>query len=104
MRTFLIAAAMVCQTMMVVPNAMADTAAAPATAPFSVDTTDIGTLLDNPATKAVLMKHIPLVAGNDQINAARSMTLKQVQQFAPDALPDATLSAIQADLAKLPKP
>lgn len=71
---------------------------------YSVETTDLGTLLDNPATKAVLMKHIPLVAGNEQINAARSMTLRQVQQFAADALPDATLAAIQADLAKLPKP
>jgi len=72
--------------------------AAPAASAFSVETTDIGTLLDNPATKAILIKHIPEMAGNPQIEMARPMTLKQVQGFAPDAFSDELLGKIDADL------
>jgi para-nitrobenzyl esterase len=76
-------------------------AAAPAG--FSVETTDLGTLLDNPGAKAVLTKHLPDLVNNEQIQMARSMTLKQLQGFAGDALTDAKLAAVQADLDKLPK-
>ncbi|WHO37307.1 hypothetical protein PMI04_012065 [Sphingobium sp. AP49] len=80
-------------------------AQAPATAPapaYSIDSTDIGTLLDNPATKAVLDKNLPGFTANPQIDMARSMTLKGVQQYAPDQLSDAALAKVQADLNKVP--
>ena len=76
-------------------------AAAPAPA-YSVETTDIGTLLDNPATKAVLDKNLPGFTANPQIDMARSMTLKGVQQYAADTLTDAALAKVQADLNKVP--
>lgn len=78
---------------------------AEATAPtgFSVETTDLGTLLDNAGAKAVLVKHLPDLVSNEQIQMARAMTLKQLQGFAGDALTDQKLAAIQADLDKLPK-
>lgn len=76
-------------------------AAAP-TAAYSTEATDIGTLLDNPATKAVLDKHMPGFSGNPQIDMARSMTLKQIQQFAGDQMTDEVLAKIDADLAKIP--
>lgn len=76
-------------------------AAAPAPA-FSSASTDIGTLLDNPAAKAVLQKYMPEMIGNPQIDMARAMTLKQVQGFAPDQISDAKLAQIDADLAKIP--
>ena len=66
-------------------QAPAATAAAPA---YSTSETSIGDLLDNPATKAVLDKHMPGFAGNPQIDMARGMTLKQIQQFAGDAVTD----------------
>ncbi|RZI76943.1 MAG: hypothetical protein EOP13_00175 [Pseudomonas sp.] len=78
-------------------------AEAPAATVFSVETTDLGTLLDNPAAKAVLAKHLPGLIENEQIQMARAMTLKQLQQFAGDAVTDEKLAAVQADLAKLPK-
>lgn len=80
-------------------------AAADATAKagFNVETTDLGTLLDDAGAKAVLTKHLPALVGNDQITMARSMTLKQLQQFAGDAVTDEKLAAIQVDLDKLPK-
>ena len=77
-------------------------AAAPATTGYSVEDTDIGTMLDDPAAKAVLDKHIPGFSTKDQIDMARSMTLKGIQQYAPDMITDKVLSDIQVDLSKLP--
>ena len=83
--------------------ASAQAPAAPAAAPaYSTSETSIGDLLDNPATKAVLDKHMPGFAGNPQIDMARGMTLKQIQQFAGDAVTDDALAKIDADLAKIP--
>ncbi len=61
----------------------------------------IGDLLDNAAAKAVLMKHIPELAGNAQIEMARSMTLKQIQPMAGEMLSDDLLTKIDADLAAI---
>lgn len=102
MRTVLMAAlaAVAAPAMLVAAPAMAE---APAPAGFSVESTDIGTLLDNAGAKAVLVKHLPALVGNDQITMARALTLKQLQQFAGDAVTDEKLAAVQADLDKLPK-
>ncbi|MCB2076262.1 MAG: hypothetical protein KDE55_01045 [Novosphingobium sp.] len=72
-----------------------------ATPKYSVASSDIGTLLDNPATKAVLDKHIPSFSANPQIAMARAMTLKQIQGFASDMLTDDALAKIDADLARI---
>jgi hypothetical protein len=79
-------------------------AAAPAAAAahYNSNDTELGVLLDDPAARAVLEKHLPEIKGNDQIEMGRSMTLKAIQEFAPDAFTDAKLAAIDADLAKLP--
>ena len=49
--------------------------------------------------KAVLEKHLPALIGNPQMEMARSMTLKQIQGFAGDALSDEILAKVDADLA-----
>ncbi len=77
-------------------------AASTASAGYTVADTDIGTLLDDPAARAVLDKHMPGFSTRDQIDMARSMTLKSVQQYSPDTMTDKVLSDIDADLAKLP--
>lgn len=59
-------------------------------------------MLDDPAAKALLDKHMPGFSANEQIDMARSMTLKMVQQYAPDTLTDKALADLQADLAALP--
>lgn len=76
---------------------------ATATAKYSTADTDIGTLLDDPAAKAIVEKNIPGMTTSDQIDMARSMTLKAVQQYAPDTVTDTRLAAIDAEFAKLPK-
>ena len=79
-------------------------AEAPAEAAKGYSTTDstIGTLLDDPATRAVLDKYLPGLANNPQIEMARGMTLRQIQQFAPDQIKEEFLAQIDVDLSKLP--
>lgn len=81
--------------------AMAPCAAFGQAAPYSTTTTEIGVLLDNPETKAIIEKHIPGMTKNDQVEMARAMTLKDIQQYSPDAVTDKVLAAIDADLAKV---
>lgn len=72
-------------------------------AAYSTSTTEIGALLDDPAAKAVLERHVPGMTTNDQVDMARSMTLKDIQQYSPDQITDKVLAEIDADLAKLKK-
>jgi hypothetical protein len=88
----------------VAPALADEPAAAPTKAVYTASDTDLGTLMDNPAAKAVLIKYIPTMISNPQIDMARSMTLKQLQSYAADQLPDATLANIDVDLAKVPAP
>ncbi|MBB4859210.1 hypothetical protein HNO88_002539 [Novosphingobium chloroacetimidivorans] len=74
------------------------TAAAKTAAAYKVDETDLGTLMDDAASKAILLKYIPEIVNNPQIAMGRGMTLSQLQQFAGEQLTDETLAKIQADL------
>lgn len=102
MRNLMLAAAATMLTLTAAPVIAAAPASvpAPATKMTTSDTT-IGALLDNPASKAVLMKHIPALVGNAQIDMARSMTLKQIQAYAGDGLSDEVLAKIDVDLAAI---
>jgi hypothetical protein len=56
-------------------------AAAKASGHYNSLTTPIGTLLDNPAAKAVLERHIPDVIHSDKINMARGVTLDSLKFY-----------------------
>jgi para-nitrobenzyl esterase len=78
-------------------------ALAAAPAHYSVATTLVGTLLDDPAADAVLKKLIPTVYANPMFKAdGRSLTLQGIAQFEPEALSTANLAKIQAELDKIP--
>ncbi|WP_322404637.1 hypothetical protein [Massilia luteola] len=62
----------------------------------------VSDLLDEPAAKEVLYKHVPALKGNDQMDLARAMPLRALQPYAEDTFTDKILDAIDADLAKLP--
>lgn len=80
----------------------APAAQAPAAKPkYSTADTDIGTLLDDPAAKAIIDKFIPGLTTNEQIEMARPMTLRAIQTYAPDDVTDERLVQIDAELAKL---
>ena len=69
---------------------------------MSTAETTIGDLLANPDSKAIVDKYMPGFSGNPQIEMAKGMTFKQIQQFAPDQIKDELLAKIDADLTKLP--
>lgn len=71
-------------------------------AAFSTADTEIGTLLDNPAARAVVDTYMPEFSKNPQTEMARPMTLRAIQQYAPDQITDDILNKIDADLAKIP--
>jgi hypothetical protein len=83
-------------------GAAATTAAAPAAA-ASVDATPIEALVSDPASKAVLDKHLPGVAEHPSYDMFKSMTLKDVAPMSGGVVTEETLAAIQADLAKIGK-
>ena len=80
----------------------ASTAPKATAAHYSSSSTEIGALLDDPAARAVLDQDLPAISHGDQIDMARSMTLKDLQQYAPDVVTDKALAQVDADLAKLP--
>ena len=69
---------------------------------YSTSSTEIGTLLDDPAAKALIEKNIPGMTTNDQIDMARGMTLKDIQQYSPDTITDKVLANLDAEFAKIP--
>ena len=73
----------------------------PAPTGFSVATSTIGDLLDNPGAKAVFAKYLPDVVSNPQLDQGLGMTLPDIVQYVPDLTPD-KLAAIDADLKALP--
>ncbi|WP_188770916.1 hypothetical protein [Novosphingobium endophyticum] len=76
-------------------------AAPTAKAAYNTAETPLGDLLDDPAAKAVLQKHLPDLISGDGIAMARGMTLKALQGYAADQVTDEKLAAIDADLQKL---
>jgi hypothetical protein len=68
---------------------------------YNSQSTPMGTLLGDSDAKAVLAKYIPDIVNNPGISQAASMTLKMLQQYAPDMLSDKVLSEIDAELSKL---
>lgn len=96
MRTVLAAGLLGLSAIVAVPAIAADAA------PYTTAETPIGTLLDDPAAKAVIDKHIPGFSGNPQVAMARAMTFQQIQSLAPDQISAESITKIDADLAKLP--
>jgi hypothetical protein len=88
----------------ILPAPAAAQSAAPAkSAHYSATSTLIGKLLDDPAATEVLKKLIPTVYANEMFQqSGRTLTLKDVQQYEPDALSDANLAKIQAEFDKFP--
>jgi hypothetical protein len=70
-----------------------------AAAKLTTDST-MGELIDNKEAKAILDKHLPGMSENPQMEQARPMSLKALQQFAPNVT-DEKLKAVDEDLAKL---
>lgn len=81
---------------------LAEEAPAAAKSAWSTAATPLADLLANAETKAVLEKHIPGISTNPEVEPVKGLSLKAIQPYAPDRLPDSLLAAIDADLAKVP--
>ena len=78
----------------------APAAAAPAAAKkFSVEST-VGDLLNNPAAKAVLVKYIPEVVADPNLQMGLELPLTGIVQYVPQLTPD-MMAKIDADLKKI---
>lgn len=102
LRVLVLAVLAVCAApAMMGPASAADAASPPAH--YSATTTLVAKLLDDPAANAILKKMIPTVYANEMFQSAgRELTLKAIQQYEPEALSDANLAKIQAELDKIP--
>ena len=77
-------------------------AAAAQPAHYSVQTTKVGVLLDDPRANAILQRLIPVVHANEMFQSmGRDQTLAGIQQYEPATLTDEMLATIQAEFDKL---
>jgi hypothetical protein len=60
----------------------------------------VAAILDNPAAKEVIAKHLPDIAGRPELEQARDMVFKDLQQY-DASITNEKLAAIDADLAKI---
>lgn len=82
--------------------AFAQEAAPQATeAKFSTSKQTIGELVKNEATKAVLVKHLPDLIANPQLEQGYEMKFADIAQYAPDQITPDKLKAVDEDLAKV---
>ena len=101
MRKVLISIALASLTATATP-VFAQAAPTAQSAGYSVETTLVGKLIDDPAAAAILQKHIPTVWANEMFQSAgRELTLKAIQQY-ETVLTDEKLAEIQAEFDKIP--
>ena len=82
---------------------VSDAPQTPAQAPkYSIQTSTLGQLLDNPATKAIFEKDFPEVAHHPQISEGLGLTLPEVVQYLPDVVTPEKLAAMDAELKTVP--
>ncbi|GLK50398.1 hypothetical protein GCM10017620_33720 [Brevundimonas intermedia] len=96
-------------SLLLVGAASAQTAPAPAQAPAHDEhharptiESPIEALVNDPATKAVLEKHLPGMDKHPAYGQFKAMTLRQVAPYSQGAITDEKIAAIDADLKALP--
>lgn len=83
--------------------ALAQAPAATQSAALTVDSS-LGTLLGNPASRAVLERHLGAeFVNNPQLSAAGGLPLSGLAQYMPGQLTAEKMAAINTDLAALPR-
>ncbi len=65
--------------------------------------TPLGQMLDDPAAKAILERHVAPLVNSDQIGMARGQTLSALATYVPQMLSREMLAQIDEELARLPK-
>ncbi|MDP3739404.1 MAG: hypothetical protein Q8R02_18590 [Hyphomonadaceae bacterium] len=81
------------------PMAFAQEAATEAK--YSTSKQTIGELVKNEKTKAVLVKHLPDLIANPQLEQGYEMKFADIVSYVPDQLTPEKLKAVDEDLAKV---
>ncbi len=68
------------------------------TSSYTTAETTIGVLMEDPAAKAILDKHVPGMTENPSISMAAGMTLKALQGMTGGKITDDMLAAVDADV------
>jgi hypothetical protein len=102
MRALILAGTVGLSFLAMTATAQTPSTTAPQAVHYSTADTDLGTLLDDAAARAIVDKYLPGFSANEQIDMARSLTLKALQQYSPDTISDQALAKIDADFATLP--
>ncbi len=69
---------------------------------YSIKTSKLGELIDNPQTKAIFEKYFPEVVNHPQINEGLDLTMPDVVQYLPDVVTPEKLAAMDAELKAIP--
>jgi hypothetical protein len=69
---------------------------------YSIQTTTLGQLAENPVTKAIFEKYFPEVLHHPQFNEGLGLTLPDVVQYLPDVVTPPKLAAMDAELKAIP--
>ena len=92
--------------LLVAVPAWAQDAAPPAQAEvatkYSIKTSKLGELIDNPQTKVIFEKYFPEVVNHPQINEGLDLTLPDVVQYLPDVVTPEKLAAMDTELKAIP--
>jgi hypothetical protein len=96
----------VIQALLLAAPAWAQAPAAPvqveAASKYSIKTSKLGALLDNPVTKAIFERYFPEVVHHPQINEGLDLTLPDVVQYLPDVVTPEKLAAMDQELKAIP--
>lgn len=68
---------------------------------YSTARTSIADLMADPAAREILVRHLPAVVQSDNIDRMGGITLRRLQQMAPQMASEEALSAIDAELSEL---
>ena len=69
---------------------------------YSIKTSKLGELIDDPQTKMIFEKYFPEVAHHPQINEGLDLTLPDVVQYLPDVVTPEKLAAMDTELKAIP--
>jgi len=76
--------------------------AATATPKYSIQTSRLGELADNPATRPIFEKYFPEVLHHPQFEEGRDLTMPDTVQYLPDVVTPAKMAAMDVELKALP--
>jgi len=82
-------------------TALAQTAPAPAPH-YSIQTSKLGELADNPQTRPIFEKYFPEVLHHPQFDEGRDLTIPDTVQYLPDVVTPEKMAAMDTELKALP--